>query len=70
VIVFDPTGNDEVVNVAVALESRVAVPSTVVPSWNVIVPVGSVPVYETPALSVTLTPWTAGFGEANNRTTG
>jgi len=53
-----PTVKVEVVNVATPLGSSVPVPSVVLPSWNVTVPVGAILPGETAAtVAVRMTGW-------------
>ena len=61
-----PTANTVVLNVASPLEPRLAVPSVVLPSLKVTVPVGVLePVaWEIAAVKVTDAPEIAGLGEA------
>lgn len=61
-IVLDPTGSVEVVNVATPLLSE-AVPNVVAPFLNVTVPVGTPPEEVTVAVKVTAWPEADGFGE-------
>jgi hypothetical protein len=62
VIVLDPTGSVDVVNVATPVLS-VAVPNVVAPFLNVTVPVGTPPEEVTVAVKVTASPEDDGFGE-------
>jgi hypothetical protein len=63
VIEWDPALKLLVEKPAMPLESRVAVPSVVVPSWKVTVPVGVPPAEATVVVNVTWPPKVEGLNE-------